>query len=209
MRIVVIEANIAAGKSTLLQPLVDELQLWSGEDWELVIEPVDQDPEFHRLLKEMIADMSNPDKRIKFQMYLTESRQKLLNELPDGNYVVERSLFSDLVFSQMYFLTTEKPSGEYLDYYYNIKQKLKEYPQVDCVVYLDREPEACLESLKKRNREGEHYELHYLQDLKRFHDACLPQIAREYNTTLINVSLGENYALPSVIAADVMEVIYG
>lgn len=209
MRIVVIEANIGAGKSTLLQPLVDELQLWSGEDWDLVIEPVDQDHEFHRLLKEMIADMSNPDKRIRFQMYLTEQRQQLLKNLPDGNYVVERSLFSDLVFSQMYFLTTEKPSAEYMNYYYNIKERLKDYPQIDCVVYLDRDPASCHESIIKRGREGEHYEMHYLEDLKRFHDACLPQIAREYNTKLITVDLGKTYALPSVIAADVMEHLYG
>lgn len=209
LRIVAIEANIGAGKSTLLEGLRSEMQLWSGEDWEIVIEPVDTDPEFHRLLKEHLADPSDPDKRIVFQMYLTEQRQNLLKDLTKGNYIIERSLYSDIVFCQSYFLQTEKPSGEYLSYFYNIKERLKDYPQIDCVVYLDRDPEACAESIVKRGREGEHYELDTLIDLKRFHDACLPQICREYGAELVHVDLGKDYALPSVIAADVMEVIYG
>ncbi|MGL5583282.1 MAG: deoxynucleoside kinase [Cetobacterium sp.] len=209
MRIVAIEANIGAGKSTLLEPLRAELQLWSGEDWQLIIEPVDQDPEFHRLLKEFVANPDDADKRVQFQKYITAQRQELLRTLPDGNYLIERSLFSDLVFSQCYFLTAERPSAHYMDYYYDIKRRLKDYPQIDVVVYLDRDPSACSESISKRAREGEFYPLEVLEDLKRFHDACLPQITREYNTKLITVDLGKNYAIPSVIACDVMEAIYG
>lgn len=209
MRIVAIEANIGAGKSTLLEGLKQEMQLWSGEDWEIIVEPVDTDPEFHRLLKEHLADPTDPDKRIIFQKYLTAQRQEMLKDIPNGNYIIERSLFSDIVFCQSYFLQTEKPSGAYLDYYYNIKERLKDYPKIDCVVYLDRHPDACMESIIKRGREGETYKMDTLWDIKRFHAACLPQICREYNTELVSVDLGTSYAIPSCIAADVMEVIYG
>ena len=209
MRIIAIEANIGAGKSTLLEPLRQELELWSGQDWELIIEPVDDDPEFHRLLKEFVAYPDDADKRVRFQKYITVQRQELLRDLPDGNYLIERSLFSDLVFSQCYFLTAERPSAHYMDYYYDIKRRLKDYPKIDVVVYLDRSPEACFKSIAKRAREGEYYDLHVLEDIKRFHDACLPQITREYGTQLIHVDLGKDYALPSVIACDVMEAVYG
>lgn len=209
MKIIAIEANIGAGKSTLLEPLRKELELWSGEDWTIIMEPVDQDPEFHRLLKDFVANPDDADKRVCFQKYITVQRQGLLKGLPDGNYLIERSLFSDLVFTQAYFLTAERPSAHYMDYYYDIKRRLKDYPQIDLVLYLDRDPAACYRSIELRGREGEHYDLHVLEDLKRFHDACLPQIAREYGTQFIRVDLGNDYALPSVIACDAMEAIYG
>ena len=209
MKIIAIEANIGAGKSTLLEPLRKELELWSGEDWSVIMEPVDQDPEFHRLLKDFVAHPDDADKRVLFQKYITAQRQALLKGLPNGNYLIERSLFSDLVFTQAYFLTAERPSAHYMDYYYDIKRRLKDYPKINLVLYLDRDPSACYASIAKRGREGEHYDMHVLEDLKRFHDACLPQIAREYNTQFVRVDLGKEYALPSVIACDAMEAIYG
>lgn len=210
MKIVAIEANIGAGKSTLLKPLKSELELWSGEPWDVIVEPVDEDPEFHRLLKVYIDNPHNPDKRIEFQKYLTNQRQMMLKDIPDGNYIIERSLFSDLVFSQLNFLNMELPSAHYVDYYYDIKRRLKDYPRIDCVVYLDKTPESCIQSIALRGREGEDkYELSYIEDIKRFHDACLPQIAREYNTALLTVDLGKSYAIPSVIASEIMEAVYG
>lgn len=209
MKIVAIEANIGVGKSTLLKPLQHELQLWSGEDWDVLIEPVDEDPEFHRLLKMYIENPHVPEERIKFQKYLTKQRQEMLRDLPDGNYIIERSLFSDIVFCQLNFLTMERPDAHYMDYFYDIKRRLKDYPQIDAIVYLDKDPKSCLESIAKRGREGEDgYTLDYIEDVKRFHDACLPQIAREYNTKLITFDLEKDYAIPSVVAGSVMEALY-
>lgn len=200
MKIIAIEANVGAGKTTLLEPLRKRMEELTGEVWHLCIEPVDEDPEFHRLLKEALANPDDADKRIMFQKYITNMRQQLHKSLPDGNYVIERSLFSDLVFSQTLMLQTERPSAEFMDYYYDIKERLMDYPRVDCVVYIDRTPMACQQSIIKRGREGEHYELCQLEDLKRFHDACLPQIARQYNTTLITLDVGGKYADPKVVA---------
>lgn len=210
MKIVAIEANIGAGKTTLLEPLKHELELWSGEDWNILIEPADEDPEFHRLLKMFIENPNVPEERINFQKYLTNQRQEMLKDIPDGNYIIERSLFSDIVFCQLNFLTMERPSAHYMDYFYDIKRRLEDYPKVDAVVYLDKDPKSCLESIAKRGREGEDgYQLAYIEDVKRFHDACLPQIVREYNTELVHIDLNTGYAVPSVVAAEVMEVVYG
>lgn len=209
MQIVAIEANIGAGKSTLLKPLQRELELWSGEEWNVLIEPVDEDPEFHRLLKVYIENPHVPEERIKFQKYLTNQRQEMLRDIPDGNYIIERSLFSGIVFCQLNFLTMERPDAHYMDYFYDIKRRLTDYPQINAIVYLDKDPQSCIESIAKRGREGEDgYTLDYITDVKRFHDACLPQIAREYNTTLLTFDLGKGYAKPSVVAAQVMEALY-
>lgn len=206
MKIIAIEANIAAGKSTLLEPLRAELELWTGDKWTTLLEPVDEDPMFHKLLKQFIENPHNPDKRVEFQIYITKSRQEMLKDIPDGNYIIERSLFSDLVFSQLNFLTMELPSAHYMGYYYDIKRRLTDYPRIDCVVYLDKDPASCVQSIMKRGRDGEEgYELSYISDVKRFHDACLPQICREYNTEMVTVSLGEGYANPSEVAKLVME----
>lgn len=210
MKIVAIEANIGAGKSTLLNDLKRELELWSGDDWQVLIEPVDEDPEFQRLLKVYISNPHVPEERIKFQKYLTNQRQMMLKDIPDGNYIIERSLFSDIVFCQLNFLTMERPDASYMDYFYNIKERLKDYPRIDAIIYLDKTPESCLKSIKKRGRDGEDaYELDYIKDVKLFHDACLPQIAREYNTELIKIDLEDNYAVPSMVAVEVMEAVYG
>ena len=206
MKIIAIEANIGAGKSTLLQPLADELKQWTDEHWEVLIEPVDEDPEFQRLLKVFIENPTLPDERVKFQRYLTNQRQDMLKDLPDGNYIIERSLFSDIVFSQLNFLDMELPSAHYLQYYYEIVDKLKTYPKVDCIVYLDRAPKSCLESIAKRGRDGEDgYSLSYLEDVKRFHDACLPQIARKYETPLVTLNLQASYADVELTALTILE----
>lgn len=180
MKLIAVEANIGAGKSTLLPKLVKEL----GQDWKAIQEPVD-DPEFMRLLEQFTQNPHDTTKRLEFQKYITERRAKLLADIPDGNYVIERSLFSDLIFSQVNMLGMERPSGEYLSYYYDIIDRLKDYPQVDAVVYLQTNPRVSWERMRDRARGAEDgTPLSYLTDLSRYHDAALPQICREYGATL-------------------------
>lgn len=194
MKIIAIEANIGAGKSTLLPKLVEQLNKATGQEWSQIIEPVDNDEEFSTLLNDFITHPEDANKRIRFQLFITNQRQNLLKDLPDGNYIIERSLFSDIVFSQVSFLATERPDAAYMDYFYQIKSALKTYPKIDAIVYIDRSPSACKVSCEQRNRGAEsEYTIDYFWDLKRFHDACLPQIAREYDTKLIINECGRSY----------------
>lgn len=200
MKIIAIEGNIAVGKSSVLEPLREQLEAQTGEAWKILVEPVDEDPEFHRLLKVYIENPHNADKRIEFQKYLTNQRQEMLKGIPDGNYLIERSLFSDIVFCQLNFLTMERPSAHYMDYFYDIKRRLEDYPQIDTVLYIDREPSDCFTSIAKRGRDGEDgYTLDYIKDVKRFHDACLPQICREYNTKLITYHTGYGFPQANMV----------
>lgn len=183
MPLVAIEANIAAGKSTLIPKLCKEL------NWTEVKEPVDEDPEFARLLSEFTSHPEDAQKRIEFQKYVTNNRAQVLEGVDTENgCVIERSLFSDLIFSQTNFLSMERPDASYMDYYYDIKRRLTEYPQVDAIIYLRTTPEVVHKRLIGRGREAEcGTPLEYIEDLHAFHEACLPQICREYNTELITV----------------------
>lgn len=195
MKIISIEGGIGAGKSTLVKRLGEIL-----EGWEVIQEPVDSDPEFHRLLKQFIDNPNDADKRAEFQMYITRVRQAMLKNLPDGNYIIERSLYSDLVFTQCNMLTTEGPTGAYTAAYYDIKKHLKEYPVINNVIYLSRCPTACLKSTMERDRAGEDaYSLSYFEDVHRFHQSCLPQICREYGAKYHEVDCGDQFANPELI----------
>jgi len=201
VKIVAIEANIAAGKSTLLVPLAAALTEKTGANWSVIKEPVDEDPVFLELLQVFVENPHDADARVAFQLYITASRQRLLNNIPEGNYVIERSLFSDIVFCHVNFLMTEQPSARYMSYFYQIKDNLQRYPHIDLVVYIDRDATACFNDCMARARPGEDkYTLDYFEDVKAFHDACLPQITRQYGSTLLTHRVQSGFACPQALA---------
>jgi len=201
VKIVAIEANIAAGKSTLLEPLAAALTDKTGANWSVIKEPVDEDPVFLELLQVFVENPHDADARVAFQLYIPASRQRLLNNIPEGNYVIERSLFSDIVFCHVNFLMTEQPSARYMSYFYQIKDNLRRYPHIDLVVYIDRDATACFNDCMARARPGEDkYTLDYFEDVKAFHDACLPQITRQYGSTLLTHRVRSGFACPEALA---------
>lgn len=205
MKIVSIEANIAAGKTTLLEPLAEALSQKTGATWHVLKEPVDEDPVFLELLRVFVDNPHDADARVAFQLYITHSRQNILKNIPDGNYIIERSLFSDIVFCHVNFLMTEQPSAKYMSYFYHIKDYLKSYPKIDLVVYIDRDAESCFEACQRRGRPGESgYTQAYFDDIKAFHDACLPQITRQYGSTLLTYPVSSDYANPDELANSVV-----
>ncbi|MFD1803708.1 deoxynucleoside kinase [Mixta tenebrionis] len=205
MKIIAVEANIAAGKSTLIGPLAEKLTALTGEKWQLMVEPVDADAQFLALLKDFTAHPGDANIRIRFQLYITRMRQRLLQNLPEGNYVIERSLYSDMVFCHANFLQTERPDASYMDYYYTIKACFADYPPIDVVLYIDRDPQACFDSCMRRARPGEtDYPLDYFFDLKRFHDACLPQLVRQYPARLISWPVEKDFADVDRLAASLL-----
>lgn len=187
MKLVAIEGSIGTGKSTLLPKLVGSLTKLTGDQWTQLQEPVD-DPKFLELLNDFTKHPDDAEKRIRFQMYITNRRSEMLKDIPDGNYVIERSLFSDLVFCQTNMLNTERPDGKYLSYYYDIKDRLEDYPTVDCLVFLGSDPKLSYDRMLLRARAEESgTPFEYFQDLEAFHRTCLPQICRTYNTPYLCV----------------------
>ena len=196
---VAIEANIAAGKSTLLPQLAEEL------GWEHIQEPVN-DPKFAELLEDFTQYPHDANRRIQFQKYITVRRANLVKELDSNkNYLIERSLYSDLIFSQANFLSMEQPSAMYMDYYYDIKRRLNDYPRISTVVYLRTTPEVAFNRLISRGRTAENgTPLEYIRDLHLFHEACLPQICREMQTPLIELDW-DNFGCAKEVTSLILE----
>ncbi len=199
-KFIVVEANIGAGKSTLLPKLVKEL----GNGWKELQEPVD-DPRFAELLQIFYNNPSDPVARIQFQQYITNRRSEMVKHLPtDVNYVLERSLLSDIIFSQCNFLSMEEPDASYMGYYYDIKNKLQHYPKLDACIYLRTSPEVSYGRTISRARDAESgIPLDYLRDLHMFHEACLPQLCREYDIPLLTYNW-DDFGDARQIASDVL-----
>ena len=198
---VAVEANIAAGKSTLLPQLAEEL------GWEHIQEPVN-DPKFAELLEDFTQHPHDANRRIQFQKHITVRRANLVKELDSNrNYLIERSLYSDLIFSQANFLSMEQPSAMYMDYYYDIKRRLRDYPRISSVVYLKTTPEVAYNRLISRGRAAENgTPLKYIRDLHLFHEACLPQICREMQTPMIELNW-DNFGCAKDVAQQILSSI--
>ena len=200
---VAVEANIAAGKSTLLPKLAAEL------DWDPIQEPA-EDPEFARLLTDFTTHPKDAGKRIAFQQYITDRRAQIVQELPkDRNYLIERSLYSDLIFTQANFISMEKPDERYMLHYCDIQRRLNDYPVISAVVYLNTSPETAHERLLSRARSAENgTPLSYIRDIHNYHEAILPQVCRSMNTPLINVEW-DNFGCEKQVAEMIRQTING
>lgn len=198
---VAIEANIAAGKSTLLPKLAAEL------GWEAIQEPVN-DLAFTRLLKDFTDHPHDAGKRILFQEYITNRRASIVARLPsDRNYLIERSLYSDLIFTQANFLSMENPDERYMLHYCEIQRRLRDYPVISAVVYLKTEPETAHSRLVQRARSAESgTPVSYLCDLHNYHEAILPQVCRALGTPLITVSW-DDFGCEKDVAQKILETI--
>ncbi|MGI9275384.1 MAG: deoxynucleoside kinase [Endozoicomonas sp.] len=198
---VAVEANIAAGKSTLLPRLAAEL------DWDPVQEPA-EDPEFARLLTGFTQNPKDSSRRIEFQRYITERRARIVDSLPTHrNYLIERSLYSDLIFTQANFLSMEQPDTEFMLHYCEIQRRLNDYPRISAVVYLHTTPEVAHGRLESRARKAEAgTPLEYLRDIHNYHEAILPQICRSMNTPLISLDWND-FGCEKTAARRILETI--
>lgn len=198
---VAVEANIAAGKTTLLPKLAEAL------DWYPIQEPA-EDPEFARLLTEFTKNPKDSSNRIRFQSYITERRVDIVETLPSNrNYLIERSLYSDLIFTQANFLSMEQPDSCFMLHYCEIQRRLHDYPRISAVVYLHTTPDVAHQRLKCRARKAEDgtpYE--YIRDIHNYHEAILPQICESMNTPLITMDWND-FGCEHQVAKQILNVL--
>lgn len=184
-RFITVEGNIGSGKSTLLPKLAKAMGFTP------ILEPADTDPEFGRLLTELYENEGCVHARNNFQRYVTEQRFNMLKDLPEGDYIIERSLLSDLVFTHATMSNYEHTAEDamlHMDCYKHLVSRLNEYPKMDLCVYLDVLPAVAKERIKKRGRESEQsLSLEYLEDIGSFHMAVLPQVCRKMGTRLASI----------------------
>ena len=203
MRIVCVEGNIGAGKSTLLRKLDEML----GDDWKVILEPADTDPVFAKLLQDFTESKQGINQRVALQRYITEQRANMLKDLPDGNYIVERSLFSDLVFLSQGMLelalTAPQDLPANMGLYSFVFEKLEDYPQIDTCIYLRTSPIKAYQRMMRRGRQAERgTPVDYLKDVSNYHDAVLTQLCRLTKTDMIVLN-GD--APTHIVAAHIMQ----
>ena len=185
-QIICVEGNIGAGKSTLLPQLAAALNATA------ILEPVDSDPEFQHLLGEFTSDPFNVEARSNFQCYITAQRAELLNNLdPQGVYIIERSLLSDLVFTHACianYNSTAEDIAKHMACYQHLISQINQYPTIDYCIYLKTDPEVAYSRMRQRGRAEEMgLDLGYISDIDAFHDAVLPQACRKMGTMLIHI----------------------
>lgn len=181
--VVTVEGNIGVGKSTLLDKLAAELTRQTKQRWVSFKEEVDTDPTFQALLKAFTEDPKAH--RVAFQNYMTDLRHGIGKSLKAGtNYILERSLLSDLVFSEA---NAMGPDGDrsHID---RIHEALTDYVSIDTVLYLQADPKACYMRMMQRGREAEKgTDLSYIEHIAKCHDTLLPMFAKQYGAPLLTV----------------------
>lgn len=183
---IAIEGNIGVGKTSLMEKLVTHLEETQGGTWVVLHERVDEDPEFKRLLAAYYAD---PNQRIPLQKWLTARRiEEFKNLDPSVNYILERSFLSDMVFCHLNLMRHERPTGDFISYYYDILDAARTY-HYDAVVYLKASPSRCYQAMRNRGREEEAaVPLEYIKEVGEFYDVVLPATCRDTKTPLIEIS---------------------
>ena len=179
-QIVAIEGNIGAGKTTIFDKLKQRLAHDSGVVF--MPEPVDiwesiAGSDGETILAKFYRD---PIKyAFSFQVMAYSTRlamlRKTIKENPHCSTIIcERSLEADRnIFAKMLRASGKMEDVEYQIYEMLYKDTAAEFP-LHRAVYIDSEPEKCLERIGKRARNGEStIPLDYLANCRQYYDEWL------------------------------------
>ena len=189
IRVLSIEGNIAAGKSTLLEELKkkykDNVKINFLDEPEELWENVKDKYGVSMLQKYY----SNPTKyAFAFQMMAYTSRLKILRKMEaklreeikngeDRLIITERSILTDkYVFAQMLYDEGKMEDVEFQIY----NEMFEEFSTqtVDMIVMLETRPEVSFERVIKRGRVGEVIPLEYLEKCFAYHEKMLHYMQR-------------------------------
>lgn len=177
-RILSIEGNIGAGKSTLIRKLKHIYK--SRADILIVEEPVDIWEKVKTDGKTIIERFYEDKNKYSFpfQVLAYTTRLNLIKDalkIEDVNIIImERSLEADRnIFAKMLHDDGCIEKSMYQIYEVMSDIGLKDY-SVDGIIWLDTEPEVCLDRIKKRNRDGEQViPIEYLKSCDSYHKEWL------------------------------------
>lgn len=172
-----IEGNIGSGKTTLLKILQAHPDF---KDVVFVREPVDRwqtviDNTGSNILEKFYSDKKQyayPFQELTLMTRFAAIKKAIKNN-PGKTIIIERSIWTDKqVFAQMLF-----DSGDIEDMMFQVyKENFKVIEEdfiVDGFIYMDTNPDKCMERVSKRNRTGETIPLVYLKRCKSYHDDWL------------------------------------
>lgn len=181
--IISIEGNIGTGKSTILANLQKYVNTTGYEDQVLFLtEPVDiwesiKDEQGNTVLEKFYKDQRRYAFTFQVMAYisrLTMLKRAIKNNPDKKIIVIERSLIADKnIFVNMLHDDGMIDKMEYDIYNRWYTEFIDEY-KVDCIIYMDSNPNVCAARINKRHRNGEEgIPLSYLQKCRDYHTRWL------------------------------------
>jgi len=205
-KLVIVEGNISAGKTTLSRALAKRL------DFELFLEPVVENPfleKFYGNPKRYAFPMQMWFLKQRFGTYLRAIRM-LFNtegEKPVRGIIMDRSIFSDAVFAMQNFKDGNITQNEYNEYSKVREEMLAGLPLPHIAVYLDVSPSEChdrIHNMRKRACESS-IPLQYLQGLHDCHKNMLDTLHESSKCTVLNVKW-DKFGDPKQVSAKIADV---
>ncbi len=180
-RIILVEGNIASGKSTLCQYIFE-----FGEAVVVVLhEPFDPEQ-----LAEYYSDpFANAEK---FQLYMLTERKNIYQRamaLRDSGHIVliDRSIFSDVVYAKQNLLQKSMTQEAFENYLKTNTKFLNELDKPDLIIYLSVEPEVCyyrINTLRQLKVEAT-ITLEYLEGLHRIYEEIVSEWMRDEDLRVV------------------------
>lgn len=198
--LIVIDANVGAGKSTLVRELADILTKVTGEEWFALEEPADTDVEFKKLLGEFIKNPEDLQLSIRVQKYIADMNYDLMKEAikDHKNIIAERSMWTGSIFMEAGSLP------EYIKDSINLYMDthLGDYPEIDYAMYLKRDYMACFDSCKDRGRKEESgYTVTQFKNIEQAHEDYWLKTYSPHAKILRVFNIGVKFAdVPNVAA---------
>lgn len=181
--IVVIEGNIASGKSTLCEKLTEFLNS-IGLKTQLYKEPILQS-----YLDTFLQNQ--PKYAFGFQMAMLIENQCLYGDATSfieggGIAVMDRSFMGNRVFARVQHAfgnIDDKEMTLYDDVFGRIKAKSPDY-----IIYLTVKPEINIQrcALRDRTCEAKTYDLDYFTTMNKYYDATIAELQRDNNVMIID-----------------------
>lgn len=175
-----IEGNIGSGKSTILKLLKE-----TYPEWNFVDEPVDQWVGLKNDEGKSLLECFYADKRrwsFTFQNIAVLDRYQAMNKAIEkldphkfNVIITERSIFTDKnIFAKMLHDTDDIDQLEWQIYSKWFNHIYKLYPAIHGFIYIQADPERCLERIAKRHRGGEDLiPMKYLRKVHENHEEWL------------------------------------
>ena len=194
--IIVVDGNIGAGKSTLIEKLKEKNK---NENIIFIKEPVDKFMEYKQFnpLKLMY---DNPDKSAITQLHISNCLIDYFKDIvkyKDKIIICERGLLSVEVFSRVYRDNNHLSDFEYTFVNDHMQDKIKEIfskMPIDAILFIDIPIDIALERISKRNREGENNISHkFLTDVQNSFNQTLKEY--EYKIPIKRINYNDVYKI--------------
>lgn len=193
--VIVIDGLIASGKTTMITQCLLPILTQRGYRVTVIPEPVEKWKENGRL-KMFYSDPSR--RAFQFQTCAFHDRVRISQKLyrkyahQTDVFILERSIFSDLLFMEALRDSKTIDTSEFEDYMnlWTMWEEVMPF-RPDLFVYLRPNIDCVMDRLKERSRDGESsITIQYQKDLEKRHDIL-------YGGDF--VVIGENYYVPSII----------